>query len=208
MKEIKELLHLVKSNIPDERRQGAQGLGDFDDELTVKILVELLKDDDAGVKDAAFNSLLKIGNSVVVEETIKILKSGSMDLNAVAIEILTITGENHVELLISLLASHDAELKETVLDILGNTSLSDNKDKICSAIKGFLDDEDSNVRFAAAEVMGKLPCWQCAEDLAQRFKKEENQWVKYAIVESLMSIKGEDYKIDNKTLKDIAEELG
>lgn len=202
--ELKEKLSSADSN---EKREIAFELQSIGNDEAVDVLFELLSDTNRGVVDRALDCLVKIGTKKVFDSFIGIVnqKQHESPLFTLAYDGLCQISHKRIEDVLGVAIKSDGYTKKICIDIVSNNPDAQGKEALAVA-KKLIRDEDPNVRMGTVELLGKKVGTDANEILATMYDMEQDEWVRFSIVESLMSTNGSDYKIGEKTLKELSEE--
>ena len=167
-----------------KRRAAAEELSQAD-ERAVYPLIKALRDEDAGVQDAAMRSLISIGGETTAYMVLPLLREDSY-LRNTAILILRDIGSAAAPLLYPLLKDKDGDIRKFAIDLL--TEIRDGvlPEKICP----HLSDPNPNVRASAARSMGLLGYREAVPALIRALSDEE--WVCFSVLEALGELQDEN----------------
>ena len=143
---------LLEEPDPEARRQGAQQIGELEGPGAVALLARALGDDDWRVrKEAAMVAPTIQPRADVIERLFHLLSDHeNIGLRNAAVEALIGIGREAVPGAVRALTDLDADGRKLAVDVLGGVpDLAGTK-----ALARALDDEDINVRAAAAEALG------------------------------------------------------
>jgi|WetSurMetagenome_2_1015567.scaffolds.fasta_scaffold00033_30 HEAT repeat protein len=177
IRNINRLITKLQSPDPSVRRQAADGLSEGD-ARGIYPLIKALSDENTGVQDAAMRALIAIGGETVAYMALPLLREGSY-LRNTGLIIMRQLGAVSVPLLYPLLRDKDHDLRKFAIDLL--SEIQTNAD--ASKIVPMLDDENANVRAAAAKALGDLRYRAAIPHLTRRLIDEE--WVLFYALQSL-----------------------
>lgn len=151
--EQKELEVLLQDNHVEKRLQAARDLsrlGHFPEPL----FVCALGDSDWRVRKEAISFFMQQADANALAGFVADLLShpDNAGLRNAAIEILIGLGAQVIKILLTRLASSDAEVRKFIIDILGEIG----QPSCVAELLPYLHDEDENVRYAVVETIGKL----------------------------------------------------
>jgi len=171
---------------PDEntRRYAAEDLGDSDDAGAVGPLVGALSDSSPAVREAAMDSLTRIGGEPVVHAVLPALGSENVPLRNAACFLLGELGEIAVGPLAKLLDDQDKDVRLLAIDTLARIGSGSAETTLVRA----LEDADVNVAAAAAGALGRIGTASSVEPLIAALKADS--WVRCAAAKSLGRIGG------------------
>ena len=151
-RDVKGLIKALNYKKDDSvRRKAAWALGLIGDKRAVKPLVNALKDEDRGVREAAVRALGKIGGPAVNLLT-QALKDKEWEFRMSVIEALRRMGESAIDPLIQGLEDGDSDLRNysaVVLGLIGD-------EKAAEPLTKALNDENREVQEAAKEALQKI----------------------------------------------------
>ncbi|MDR1360394.1 MAG: HEAT repeat domain-containing protein [Deltaproteobacteria bacterium] len=179
-------LTLLACDDPESVREGAQRAGEAKLSEAIPLLVKHIASPNIGVQEAADRALRKIGGSVVVNAVIPLLRSADAPVRNIAMDLLRVLGAGDFEALRVLLTDDDPDIRIFAADILGAMGTSLSVPPLCKAL---LQDPEVNVRYQAAVSLGILAYPEAAGALNKALEDEE--WVQFAVIESLTKIKAE-----------------
>jgi HEAT repeat protein len=177
IRNINRLIIKLQSPDPSVRRQAADGLSEGD-ARGIYPLIKALSDENTGVQDAAMRALIAIGGETVAYMALPLLREGSY-LRNTGLIILRQLGAVSVPLLYPLLKDKDHDIRKFAIDLLSEIQTSAD----ASQIVPMLEDENANVRAAAAKALGDLRYRESIPHLTRRLIDEE--WVLFYALQSL-----------------------
>ncbi len=186
MSELEIVLNLLRSEDPEEIREGAHIAGGEGYEEAVPLLVAQASSNNIGVQEAVERALYKIGGPKVVHAMIPLLRSDDAPVRNTAMELLRRLGSCDVESLTDLLRDEDVDIRIFASDILGSVGSSLAIGPLSHAL---LQDPEVNVRYQAAVSLGELALPEAAVSLNKALHDEE--WVQFAVIEALTKIRAE-----------------
>lgn len=146
----------------------------------VPLLVDVLKDEDAGVKEAALNALVTIGGKEVAEAVRPMVSLEDAALRNLAIEILQQVGFDALETISSMLNDPDDDVVKFAIDIMAGIKEAD-----CAILLAPLSRHaNPNVRGSVAVCLGKTGSRGSAPVLLDILNDTE-EWVRFSAVEGL-----------------------
>ncbi len=144
---------------PDERRLSVEASVRFGDrEEVLDKLIELLKDEDKGVRDAVANSLLQIGNEFekakdkIIKGIADLLVCEDIKLRNLSAELLVKFGKSALKNVIKLANHDDKDIRKMAVDVLGLIG----DDSVADFLIEKLNDSDPNVVTSAIEALGNI----------------------------------------------------
>lgn len=181
-----DILKNLSSDDSSEIREAAFTAGRDGIKSAVPALVKLLESRNLGVQEAAEYALRQIRGPEVVNALIPLLRSDEAPLRNMSMDILREIGKDSIAPLKSLLVDDDPDIRIFISDILGSTEDISAMEGLCEAL---LRDPEVNVRYQAAMSLGNLGFPAAATALNQALQDEE--WVQFAVIESLTKIRSE-----------------
>ncbi len=176
-------------------------IGENRDRRAIGALVELLKDrDDSHIRDAVIDALLSIGGEEVARAVVPLLYEDDVSLNNIAVEILTKLGRVSLNTVLPLLGEKDVDILKFAIDIIGAVGSAD----LGSYITPLLRHPNPNIRAGAAIALDKTRAIESLPQLLELFDREEDEWVRFAVIEALGRIGGDETVISRliDTVKD------
>ena len=184
MIQSKRLVRLIRDlshHNASKRRSAAEALAKSD-ERAIYPLIKALKDENAGVQDAAMRSLISLGGEVTAYMVLPLLREDAFLRNTATI-ILKEIGAPAVPLFVSFLRDKDPDVRKFALDLIGEIRECD----YCPEIANLLQhDPNPNVRASAAKVIGVLQYRDALPQLIAALGDDE--WVCFSAIESLAAM--------------------
>lgn len=149
----------------------------------IQALCGLLRHDHLPVREAAKDSLIRIGGTTVVDVLILCLKSPSSTALNYALEILGEIGEDNIDRILKLLESKDHDIRKFGCDLLGNLRYSDSVYELID----LLNDPHINVAIAAGEALGKIGSREAVPHLIRALQYPDS-WMRCIAAEALGKI--------------------
>ncbi len=165
-----------------KRRSAAEALSEGD-ERAIYPLIKALRDDNFGVQDAAMRSLMEIKRESTAYMILPLLRENAF-LRNTALIILRELGKTTVPLLHALLSDKDDDVRKFALDLIYDIQYCDYPEKLAEMLT---DDPNSNVRAAAAKVIGILQFREAIPQLLSALEDEE--WVCFSALEALTNLR-------------------
>ena len=140
---------------PDEsvRRIAIEELGDLGNEASVVPMVELLKKErNMGVLEAIGDALPKIRGKKTVSLLLPLLDSRDASIRNLVCEILISIGTESLECLVEQLSNPDKDIRKFIIDVMGEIGSRD----VVKPLVDCVDDRDINVACSAIESLGKI----------------------------------------------------
>lgn len=184
--EQQKLIEGLKASNPAVRRKAVIQLGSEEIKETAPFLFPLLRDENKGVREAVVEALIDIGGERVIQDLIPFLRVRDASVRNEAVEIMMSIAEDSVDFLVPLLKDGDKDIRIFAADILGSG-------KNLKAVKFLIEtlrDKNPNVRNAVVMSLGKLKASQATSALLELLQHEEEEWVIFSTIESLVQIGG------------------
>jgi HEAT repeat protein len=169
---------------PAKRRSAAETLS-AGDERAVYPLIKALRDDNAGVQDAAMRSLINIGGEVTAYMVLPLLRDGAY-LRNTAMIILKEIGADSVCLLKTLLKDRDDDVRKFAVDLVCEIKECGYPEELVYVLGN---DPNPNVRASAAKAIGLLHYEDALPQLMHALEDEE--WVVFSALETAALMKCE-----------------
>lgn len=174
---------------PDERRLSVEASVNFGDrEEVLGKLLDLLKDEDKGVRDAVATTLVLIANRFekskkkIVEGICDLIYCKDIGLRNLASEILLKIGEDAFDQILKLATHEDKDVRKIAIDIIGLMKIKSAVDFLVEK----LNDPDPNVVISVIEALGNIGDDRVIKDLMTVFSKFE--FARLQIIEALGEI--------------------
>lgn len=177
-----------------KRRSAAEALSDAD-ERAVYPLIRALRDQNAGVQDAAMRSLISISGETTAYMVLPLLREDAF-LRNTAMIILKEIGYETIPLLRHLFKDKDDDVRKFAIDLIIEINHCDYLDDLITLLQ---DDKNANVRASAAKALGVFEFKKAIPQLITALR--DNEWVCFSALEALSLIK------DESSIKSIASLL-
>ena len=182
--ELSKIIQNLVDPDPATRRTAAESLSEAD-ERAIYPLIRLLRDDNAGVQDAAIRSLVAIGGEVTAYMVLPLLREGPFIRNTARL-ILRQIGHPSVMLLQPMLGDKDDDIRTFAVDLIADIGSCDYADELIRLLET---DPNQNVRASAARALAVLDYRAGLPALAASLR--DNEWVCFSSLESLALMKDE-----------------
>ncbi|MCB1191867.1 MAG: HEAT repeat domain-containing protein [Leptospiraceae bacterium] len=204
---VSELKEKISQSDLDQKREIALELEKIGSDEAIDVLFELLRDSNRGVVDRALDCLIRLGNKKVFDSFINITnqKQHESPLFTLAYDGLCQISHKRIADIIEISQKSDGYTKKICIDIVSNNVNTKGKEALAIS-KKLIRDNDPNVRMGTVELLGKKVGLDANEILTTMYDMEQDEWVRFSIVESLLSLNGPDFKIGEKTLKELSGE--
>ena len=166
-----DTIEIIKEKMQNDeaglRREAANDLVFIDEPETEEMLLELLLDENKGVREAAGDALLRRGNQSGAQKLVEYFANPRIEVRNQAMLLLTEMGEPVLEYVIPALSDSDHDVRKFAADVLGGIS----SPAAVRSLVETIDDEDPNVAFSVVEALGKIGGDEALEELAAAFRK-------------------------------------
>lgn len=174
------------------RREAALALAGTTDPAAQAELVHLLADPEPSVVEAAISALAASRDVGAARAAAAALADDRAAVRTAAADVLRRLGDAAREELIALAAGPDPSVRRLACELLPGCS----RDRVLPVLIGLLDDPCPNVRMAAAEGCRSLGGREAVPQLVARLRVEEDEWVRFALLEVLRDLGDEDAVLD------------
>lgn len=171
---------MLKSGDPYVRRGACEHVGESKIADYVPDLVEVLSDENIGVKESAVNALTSIGGQAVANAVVPLLKSEDASRRNIGFEILCHIGPDASEALSKLLNDTDDDVIKFSVDIIANARDS----RFASVLSPLLFHRNPNIRASAAVSLGKINALDSVSLLIKALNDAE-EWVRFSAIEGI-----------------------
>ncbi|MGZ8463888.1 MAG: HEAT repeat domain-containing protein [Candidatus Deferrimicrobiaceae bacterium] len=176
----------IRKNLasPDagKRRSAVEALS-RGDERAIYPLIQALRDSHPGVQDSAMRSLIAVGGEVAAWMVLPLLRETPFLRNA-AMVILKEIGADAVSHLPPLLKDRDDDVRKFAIELIADAGGRHLEKELCERLS---DDQNPNVRGAAAKALGALRCADALPNLVAALKDIE--WVRFTTLEALSGMR-------------------
>jgi HEAT repeat protein len=152
---------------PDARRRAAEDLAESKDRNAVTVLSLALQDENKGVEDAVYRSILSIGGPAAARAIVHYLASENIGVRNRAAKLLTKLGQASVHALISFLQDGDKDVRKLAVDILGEIKSKETLYYLLPLLK----DTDPNVFVSTLEALGNIRGADAIKPIIEAFDK-------------------------------------
>jgi len=183
-KNIQKYIKNLSDSSDSRRRSAAEALSDAD-ERAIYPLIKSLRDQNAGVHDAAMRSLISIGGETTAYMVLPLLRDDAL-LRNTAMIILKEIGYVTIPLLRNLLKDKDNDVRKFAIDLIIEINHCDYLDDLIILLN---EDKNANVRASAAKAFGIFQYKKAIPHLINALCDDE--WVAFSALEALALIKDE-----------------
>jgi hypothetical protein len=176
-------LRELNAGSPDLQRLAARVLGRWADDEVLDALIGALQSPHRGIRDAATDTLLEIGDARTVRRLLPLLKSNIPAVRNSARSLLQRLSKAAPELLIDL--AHDADVRMRIF--AANIMAESGDHELSSPLLELLDDPDENVRDAAVVGLGRLGAPEAVGRLEEIAAGGES-WTRFSAIDALGEI--------------------
>ncbi len=182
--DLAAMLRDLSASDASVRRTAAEALAGSD-ERGIYPLIRSLRDENAGVQDAAMRSLIAVGGEVTAYMALPLLREGPYLRNTARI-ILKQIGHPSVPLLRPLLADKDDDIRTFAVDLIADIGSCGYPADVCRLLET---DPNQNVRASAARALGVLGYGDGVPALLAALR--DGEWVCFSALESLAALRDE-----------------
>ena len=168
---------------PDLQRRAARVLGRWTDDQVLVALIAALQSPHRGIREAATDTLLEIGDARTVRFLVPLLKSSVPAIRNAARLVLQRLAKAAPEALIELSRDSDVRMRIFAADIMTESGDHD----LAEPLIAMLDDADENVRDAAIVGLGRLGAPEAVSRL-EEFASAGNPWTRFSAIDALSQI--------------------
>lgn len=179
-----EILQALTSDDSLVVRQAAFEAANQGLKSALPFLVKLFESSSMGIQEAVEVAVRKIRGEDAVRLIIPILRSEDATVRNISMDILREIAEDDVQSMIDLVYDEDPDIRIFATDILGSIQNASVVQALCEAL---LHDPEVNVRYQAAISLGEIKDPKSVDVLKQAISDEE--WVQYAAIGALAKIR-------------------
>ena len=181
------LLDSIKGKVNNSdvaiRREAAEDLVFTEDSIAVELLLQLLLDENKGVRESAGEALIRRGGQCGAEQLVQNFANPRIEVRNHAMLLLVDMGEPALEYVIPALKDEDHDVRKFAADVLGEVG---SEISIRSLVE-VISDVDANVGFSVVEALGKIGSDVALEELEIAYNKYPN--IRATIVDTLGRLK-------------------
>jgi hypothetical protein len=177
-------LRELNAGNPDLQRHAARVLGRWADDEVLDALVGALQSPHRGIRDAATDTLIEIGDARTVKRLLPLLKSNIPAVRNSARSLLQRLSKAAPELLIDLARDPDVRMRIFAANIMGESG----DHELALPLLELLDDPDENVRDAAVVGLGHLGAPEAVVRL-EEVASSGGSWTRYSAIDALGEIR-------------------
>ena len=172
---------------PDLQRRAARVLGRWDDDQVLAALIAALQSPHRGIREAAADTLLEIGDGRAVRHLLPLLRNSPPAIRNAARLILQRLVKAAPEIVVELSRDPDVRMRIFAADIM--TESGDHE--LAEPLLSLLDDEDENVRDAAVVGLGRLGAPEAIARL-EEVASAGSSWTRFSAIDALSQIPSPD----------------
>ncbi len=149
----------------------------------IQELVQLLKDEDKGVRDAVANLLLSSDNELIPRNVVPLISSHEISVRNLAGEILLKKKTDSLPAMKEYLKTCNDDDQKFIIDVaglIGDDSISNQVIEILNS------SQNENVVLACLEALGNINCQDCINELTKVY--DQNELYKPTVIEALGKI--------------------
>jgi HEAT repeat protein len=179
-------LRELKAGNPDLQRNAARALGRWADDEVLHALIRALESPHRGIRAAAADTLLEIGDARAVRGLLPLLKSSIPAVRNSARGLLQGLAKAAPELLIDLSRDPDVRMRIFAANIMAESGDHD----MAAPLLDLLEDPDENVRDAAVAGLGHLGAPEAVDRLERIATDGDACWTRFSAIDALGGIRG------------------
>lgn len=180
-------LRELSTGSPELQRRAARVLGRWTDDQVHAALVDALHSPHRGLREAATDTLLEIGDARTVRFLVPVLQDSTPAVRNAGRLLLQQLAKAAPELIVDLSRDPDVRMRIFAADIMTESGDHD----LAAPLLALLDDEDENVRDAAVVGLGRLGAPEAVHRLEEIASKGAT-WSRFSAVDSLSQIPSDD----------------
>jgi HEAT repeat protein len=177
-------LRELSAGNPDLQRLAARVLGRWADDEVLDALVGALQSPHRGIRDAATDTLIEIGDARTVKRLLPLLKSNLPAVRNSARSLLQRLSKAAPELLVDL--AHDPDVRMRIF--AANIMAESGDHELAVPLLDLLDDPDENVRDAAVVGLGRLGAPEAVVRL-EEIASSGASWTRFSAIDALGEIR-------------------
>lgn len=171
---------MLASTDPYLKRDACEAIGAGRLEEFIPDLAALLRDEDAGVREAAINSLTATGGQKAAQAVVPLLRDTDPVFRNMAREVLELLGQDSFESLCGLLGEGDDDVVKFAVDIIASVR----EERAIDLLAPLIGHRNPNVRASVAVCLGKLRSPKSVPALLDALGDSE-EWVRFSAIEGL-----------------------
>jgi HEAT repeat protein len=168
---------------PDLQRRAARVLGRWADDQVLAALVAALQSPHRGIREAATDTLIEVGDGRAVRLLVPVLRSSIPSVRNSARLLLQRLAKAAPEILVELSRDQDARMRIFAANIMTESGDHD----LAGPLLDLLADPDENVRDAAIAGLGRLGAPEAIRRL-EEFSAEGSSWTRFSAIDALSQI--------------------
>ncbi|MFQ5736234.1 MAG: HEAT repeat domain-containing protein [Thermodesulfobacteriota bacterium] len=171
---------MLRDSDPYVRRDACFAVSESRDKGLIPELVNVLRDENPGVKEAALNALISIGGGVVAAAVCPMLRVEDASLRNIAIEILQQVGPEGLDNIATMLDDPDDDVVKFAVDIIAGIKEAEG----VRLLSPLVHHRNPNVRGSVAVCLGRIEAEGSSRILLEILNDTE-QWVRFSAIEGL-----------------------
>lgn len=172
---------------PELQQQAARHLGRWTDDVVLEALIGALKSPHRGIRQAAMDTLLEVGDGRTMRLAIPLLRSSVPAVRNTARVLLQRLAKADPESLAELSRDPDLRMRIFAANIMGESS----DHEFAAPLLELLEDADENVRDAAVVGLGRLGAPEGVHRLEQA-ASQGTSWTRFSAVDALGHIRSQE----------------
>ena len=180
-------LRELSKGSPELQHRAARVLGRWSDDQVVAALIDALQSPHRGIREAAADTLLEIGDARTVRKLVPLLRSSQPAVRNSARVVLQRLANAAPEILDDLARDPDVRMRIFAANIMSETG----DHEFAAPLIRLLDDADENVRDAAINGLGLLGAPEAIHRL-EEFALNGSSWIRFSAIDALSQIQDPD----------------
>lgn len=173
----------LRQGTPEGQTRAARILGRWSDDQVLAALVETLHSPHRGIREAAIDTLIEIGDSRAVRLLVPVLHSSVPAVRNAARLLLQRLSKAAPELLTELAGDSDVRMRIFAADIMSESG----DHEFAAPLLRLLEDPHENVSSAAIAGLGRLGASEAVPAL-EKLASEGSPWMRFGAIDSLAQI--------------------
>jgi len=176
-------LRELNAGSPDLQRRAARVLGRWTDDQVLDALIGALQSPHRGIRDAAADTLIEIGDARTVKRLLPLLRSNTPAVRNSARWLLQLLAKAAPDMLIDLSRDPDLRMRIFAANIMAETG----DHEMAAPLMDLLNDPDENVRDAAVVGLGRLGAPESVVRL-EAIASDGGSWTRFSAIDGLGQI--------------------
>lgn len=180
MDNLESVKKMLRHPDPYVRRDACEAVSEGRAHELIPDLVDVLKDEHPGVREAAINALTAIGGKAVAEGVSPLLRLEDASLRNIGIEILELLGSEAFTTITLLLNDRDDDVVKFAVDILANRK----EENSVGFLSSIIEHDNPNIRASVVVCLGRIKAASTVPVLLKALNDKE-EWVRFSAIEGL-----------------------